>query len=150
MLPGAIAFPERFGGLDPGYIASTNATSKTNSYRGVYDPSYPLLDYLTQSTLPLGEASYTGLLSFPAFKGPVIIATGELDQFAFADGDVIQRTRRRFPSASSYNWVNATESGHLVNYHKSAHQTYQKVFKLLKRKGPSAPVSAVGIAALGN
>ncbi|KAL8656083.1 MAG: hypothetical protein Q9226_002791 [Calogaya cf. arnoldii] len=143
-LPGAIAFPERFQGLNPGYIASTSATSRAIGYRGKYDPSYPLLDYLTQSTLPLGEGSYTGVLSFPAFKGQVIIATGEFDYFAFADPDVVERIRGRFPSASSYHWVNGTQSGHLVNYHKSAHQTYQKVFALLKRKAPSGPPSIAG------
>ncbi|KAL8999838.1 MAG: hypothetical protein Q9169_001378 [Polycauliona sp. 2 TL-2023] len=134
-LPGAIAFPDRFAGLDQGYIVSTRLTAREIGYRGNYDPSYPPLDYLTQSTLPLGDGSYTGLLSFPAFKGRVIIATGDSDQFAFADPDVIERIRGRFPSASSYHWVNGTQSGHLVNYHKSAHQTYQKVFALLGRRG---------------
>ncbi|KAL8672287.1 MAG: hypothetical protein Q9168_003230 [Polycauliona sp. 1 TL-2023] len=134
-LPGAIAFSNRFAGLDQGYIASTSLNSRAIGYEGKYDPSYPPLDYMTQSTLPLGETSYTGLLSFPAFKGRIVIATGEFDYFAFADPDVIERTRGRFPFARSYHWVNGTQSGHLVNYHKSAHRTYQKVFTLLGRKG---------------
>ncbi|KAI4108120.1 MAG: hypothetical protein LQ339_002392 [Xanthoria mediterranea] len=85
-------------------------------------------------TFPLGEATYTGVLSFPAFRGKVIVATGELDSFAHADLDVIARTRGRFPSASSFGWVKGTQSGHLVNYHRSAHQTYQKVFALLRNR----------------
>ncbi|KAL8812468.1 MAG: hypothetical protein Q9200_000997 [Gallowayella weberi] len=129
--PGAIAYPERFEGLAQGYIASRNASQRSIGYAGKYDPFYPLLDARTQSTFPLGEATYTGLLSFPAFKGKVIVATGDLDRFARADLDVIPRTRARFPSASRFEWVNATESGHLVNYHYSARQTYQKVFALL-------------------
>ncbi|KAL8867543.1 MAG: hypothetical protein Q9174_005598 [Haloplaca sp. 1 TL-2023] len=131
------AFPNRFVAFADGYLASNNASSRAVGYRGNYDPLYPLLDYETQTPLPLGEASYTGLLSFPAFEGQVIVATGELDQFAWADPDVVERIRRRFPSASSYDWVNGTQSGHLVNYHESAHETYEKVFALLENaKGP--------------
>lgn len=129
--PGAIAFPSRFAGLPQGYIASQNTSQRAIGYSGEYDPSYPYLDYLTQSTFPLGEASYTGVLSFNAFQGKVIVATGEFDQIAHADPDVIERTRGRFPSASSFAWVNATRSGHLVNYHFSARETYEKVFALL-------------------
>ncbi|KAI4224447.1 MAG: hypothetical protein L6R36_004645 [Xanthoria steineri] len=129
--PGALAFPARFRGLAQGYIASRNASQRQIGYSGRYDHSYPFLDYLTQSTFPLGEATYTGVLSFSAFRGKVIVATGDLDSFAHADLDVIARTRGRFPSASSFDWVNGTQSGHLVNYHRSAHQTYGKVFALL-------------------
>ncbi|CAO1604707.1 hypothetical protein XANCAGTX0491_008249 [Xanthoria calcicola] len=128
---GAIAFPARFRGLAQGYTASRNASQRKIGYSGRYDCSYPFLDYLTQSTFPLGEATYTGVLSFSAFRGKVIVATGELDSFAHADLDVIARTRGRFPSASRIDWVNGRQSGHLVNYHRSAHQTYQKVFALL-------------------
>ncbi|KAL8798380.1 MAG: hypothetical protein Q9182_006702 [Xanthomendoza sp. 2 TL-2023] len=142
--PGAIGYPTRFKDLAQGYIASTNASYRSIGYAGRYDPSYPLRDAQTQSTFPLGEASYTGLMSFPAFKGKVIVATGDLDSFARADLDVIARTRARFPSASRFEWVNGTESGHLVNYHYSARQTYQKVFALLGniRSDPSHPRSA--------
>lgn len=59
------------------------------------------------------------------------MATGEFDQLAFADRDVIERTSGRFPFASSFHWVNATKSGHLVNYHYSAYESYEKVFKQL-------------------
>ncbi|KAL8954622.1 MAG: hypothetical protein Q9183_007015, partial [Haloplaca sp. 2 TL-2023] len=78
-LPGAIAFPDRFQGLPQAYIASTNVASRAIGFAGNFDPSFPLLNYLTQATLPLGETSYRGVLSFPAFQGRVIIATGEFD-----------------------------------------------------------------------
>ncbi|KAL8679426.1 MAG: hypothetical protein Q9186_004303 [Xanthomendoza sp. 1 TL-2023] len=141
--PGAIAFPTRFPGLAQGYIASTNTSFRSIGYAGRYDPSYPLLDARTQSTFPLGEATYTGAMSFSAFKGKVIVATGDLDAGARADGDVIARSRGRFPNASGFHWVNATESGHVANYHFSARQTYQKVFALLGgvRGPPSHPRS---------
>lgn len=130
--PGSSAYPSRFRGLPQGYIASTNASQRSIGYAGKYDPAYPLLDALTQSTFPLGEATYTGAMAFPAFKGRVIVATGALDQFAHADGDLVSRTRGRFPGAKSFAWVDAVESGHLVNYHFSARGTYRKVFALLR------------------
>lgn len=130
--PGSDAFPTHFEGLAQGYIASTNLSSRSIGYRGAFDPTYPHLDAVTESTFPLGEATYTGAMSFPAFKGRVIVATGALDQFAHADRDLVQRTKGRFPGVSSFAWIDAKRSGHLVNYHLSAEQTYRKIFALLR------------------
>ena len=71
-------------------------------------------------------------MSFPAFRGRVIVATGKLDQFAHADGDLVRRTRDRFPGVKSFEWVDAREAGHLVDYHYSARGTYRRVFGLLR------------------
>ncbi|KAL8993562.1 MAG: hypothetical protein Q9169_006258 [Polycauliona sp. 2 TL-2023] len=138
--PGALAFPDRFQGLPQGYIVSTNATARNPFYAGDYDPSYPLLDYNTQSTFPLGEATYSGVTSFAAFKGRVIVANGELDFYPHYDPDVVERTRGRFPAAKSYDWVEGDEAGHCFNYHRSARGTYQKIFAVLERRERRRPV----------
>ena len=129
--PAKIGDSARFADLNQGYIVSTNASSRSVGYSGSYDASYPILDNLSRGTFPLGEISYIGLYSFPAFNGRVIVATGDLDGTVWADGDVIEDARAAFPLASSFEWIHALESGHLVNYHRSAPNTYQKVFQAL-------------------
>lgn len=130
-LPAYLADPARFSGLNQGYIASTNASFRRVFYAGDYDPIYPYLDHRSRGSSPLGEQSYTGVMSFSAFRGKVMIVTGDLDSAAWADGDVIRRSRSRFPSASKFHWVHARRSGHDVNYHRSAQQTYRNVFEKL-------------------
>ena len=126
--PAAIGDPTRFPGLDQGYIISTNASFRSVFYSGKFNPSLPLLDYISRGTSPLGEASYTGVHEFSEFKGKVMIVTGDLDGAAWADGDVIERSKKRFPSAKEYRWIRAKDSGHDVNFHRSAYQTFGKVF----------------------
>lgn len=132
--PAKVGDSARFAGLDQGYIVSTNATFRSIGYSGSYNPSYPFFDNLSRGTFPLGEISYTGVFSFPAFEGRVIVATGDLDGFAWADGDVIEDARAAFPSASSFNWIHALDSGHLVNYHRSAPETYRKIYQTLRSR----------------
>lgn len=132
--PAKIGDPARFATLNQGYIISTNASYRSIGYSGSYDPSYPYFDNLSRGTFPLGEISYIGAYSFPAFKGRVIIATGDLDRTAWADGDVIEDARAAFPSASSFDWIHALDSGHIVNYHRSASNTYRKIFQTLRSR----------------
>ncbi|KAL8795193.1 MAG: hypothetical protein Q9195_002348 [Heterodermia aff. obscurata] len=132
--PAKIGDPARFADLSQGYIISTNASYRTFGYSGSYDPSYPIFDNLSRGTFPLGEISYIGATSFPAFKGRVIVATGDLDSNAWADKDVVEDARAAFPSASNFEWVHALDAGHLVNYHRSAPGTYRKIFQTLRSR----------------
>ncbi|KAL8669745.1 MAG: hypothetical protein Q9168_005673 [Polycauliona sp. 1 TL-2023] len=134
--PGALAFPTRFPNLPQGYIASTNATSRNAFYAGNYDPSYPLLDYKTQSTFPLGEATYTGFTAFEAFKGRVVVVNGALDFYPHYDPGVVERSRGRFPAAKSFDWVEGEGAGHCLDYHRSARGTYERVFEVLEGRRP--------------
>ncbi|KAL8828042.1 MAG: hypothetical protein Q9170_006770 [Blastenia crenularia] len=134
--PAYLADPKRFSGLDQGYIASTNASARTIFYASDYDPALPALDFGSRGSSPLGEASYTGALSFPAFRGGVMVLTGNLDYFAWLDKDVVRRTRARFPSARSFEWVYAPNVGHDVNFHRAAPKAYREVYERLKELAP--------------
>ena len=115
---------------------TTNTTFRAIGYRGTYDPSLPALDERTKGTSPLGEVSYTGAYQFPAFQGRVLVVTGDLDEFAWADQDVIEDAKAAFPAASSFDWVHARDAGHMVNYHTSARATFRQVFGKLRYDGP--------------
>lgn len=136
--PASQGDPARFANLDQGYIISTNATLRNVFYGGSYNPSYPHLDFLSRGASPLGEASYTGLTSFPAFTGRVVVATGDLDGSVWADGDVIADSRATFPRASHFDWIRAKSSGHDINYHRSAPDTYRNIFQTLDRQASTS------------
>ncbi|KAL8708943.1 MAG: hypothetical protein Q9220_006275 [cf. Caloplaca sp. 1 TL-2023] len=130
--PAYLADPKRFSGLDQGYIASTNASARIVFYAGDYDSEIPKLDFISRGSSPLGEQSYTGVLSFRAYKGRVMIVTGDLDGAAWADKDVIRRTQGRFPSASRFEWVHVPNTGHDVNFHRAAPKAFEEVFEKLE------------------
>ncbi|CAO1606133.1 hypothetical protein XANCAGTX0491_009633 [Xanthoria calcicola] len=129
--PAYLADPKRFSGLDQGYFASTNASARQSLYAGDYDPSFPEKDYVTRGSSPLGESSFTGVLSFDAFKGPVVVVTGDLDGAAWADRDAIARTKARFPAAARFEWVRVPQTGHDVNFHRAAPRAFARVFGIL-------------------
>ncbi|KAL8845784.1 MAG: hypothetical protein Q9221_009082 [Calogaya cf. arnoldii] len=130
--PAYLADPKRFAGLDQGYIASTNKSARALFYAGGYDPSFPDRDFESRGSSPLGEASYTGVLLFEAYKGRVLVLTGDLDGAILADGDAVARTKARFPAARSFDWVNVQDTGHDVNFHRKAPGAYREVFELLR------------------
>ena len=131
--PAYLADPKRFSGLDQGYIASTNTTARTVFYAGDYDPEFPKFDFISRGASYLGEASYTGVMSFPGYRSRVIVVTGDLDGFAWADKDVIDRTHARFPSVSWFEWVRVPNSGHDINFHRAAPQAFRKVYEALEQ-----------------
>ena len=131
-LPGYLADPKRFAGFDQGYITSTNASARTIFYAGDYDPEIPTLDYSSRGTSPLGEASFTGAMSFSAFRGRVMVVTGDLDGAAWADRDVVARTKARFGSARSFDWIRVPDTGHDVDFHRAAPQAFREVYERLK------------------
>ncbi|KAI4232319.1 MAG: hypothetical protein L6R40_007419 [Gallowayella cf. fulva] len=122
--PAYLTDPSRFSGFDQGYIAGTKATARRLLYAGNFDPTLPGLDFISRGSSPLGEASYTGVLSFSAYRGPVIVLTGDLDGAAWVDRDVMNRTRARFPSASNFDWIRVPDTGHDVNSIKQLRERF--------------------------
>ena len=142
--PAAMVDPERFGvDLDQGYILSTNASGRSVLYAGDFDPQLPMLDFNSRGTSALGEASYTGMMSFPAYKGRVLVVTGDLDGGAWGDKDVIWRTSRRWPAVSRYEWIRVPRSGHDVNWHRAGPEMFVQVFEKL-REGERRSLPSTG------
>ena len=142
--PAAMVDPTRFGAsLDQGYFLDTNASGRSVFYAGDFDPQLPALDFASRGTCPLGEASYTGMMSFPAYTGRVMVVTGDLDEVAWGDQDVIWRTSRRWPAVSSFEWVRVPDSGHDVNWHRKGPDMFVEVFGKL-REGERMSLPSTG------
>ena len=132
-----LADPVRFSGEgleDQAYILSTNESARDLLYAGDFDTAIVRQDFLSRGSSPLGENTFTGMMSFPAYKGPVLVVTGDLDGAAWADRDVIWRTTRRFPSASKFEWLKVPNTGHSLNWHRSAPQTFKQVHQRLRQE----------------
>ncbi|KAL8823923.1 MAG: hypothetical protein Q9191_005443, partial [Dirinaria sp. TL-2023a] len=81
-LPAALSAPTRFPPhLNPGYLLMNSELNRTAAFywHGHYAPSIPHLDYRTQGPQPIGEAFSLGASSSPAFKGKVLVVTGQKD-----------------------------------------------------------------------
>ena len=82
LLPAAISAPKRFpASLNLGYLLMNSELNRTDAfyYQGHYDPEIPHLDYLTQGVQPIGEGFNLGPSTQPAFKGKVLVVTGQKD-----------------------------------------------------------------------
>ena len=137
--PAAVFDPARFHGLDTAYIISTNPQARTAFYSGDYDPQIVTLDYDSRGSVPLGENTWSfGMMSFPRFTGQVLVATGDLDDAAWGDRDVVWRTGKRFPAATNFNWIHVPDCGHSVDWHRGAPQMFEDVHDRLRDAGRRA------------
>ena len=133
-IPAKDADPARFGDLLPGYVTQSGLEGRIGlSYAGNYDPSIPPLDFATRGTTTVGEAIGLGTVPVPNYRGPVFVATGDLDgPFCGTDPNVscehiIQATAGNFPGASQFRYFMPSNTGHALPFHRSAHQSFEAV-----------------------
>lgn len=141
-LPAAISAPDRFpANLNYGYLVMNSEFNRTSAfyYIGHYDPEIPHLDYLTEGSVPLGEGFDFGALVQPAFKGKVLVVTGQKDPaicgFTPVNECAYNTTRvvgvdAAFSSNTGFDYY-MPPTGHDLNWHYSAPQTYEIVVQKL-------------------
>ena len=141
-LPAALSAPTRFpADLNPGYLLMNTEYNRTSAfyYAGHYDPLIPHLDYLTQGNQPIGEGFNLGPQTQPAFKGKVLVVTGQKDPaicgFTPVDECAYNDTRVRgvgtgFSGNSGFDFY-MPPTGHDLNWHYSAPETYRVVVEKL-------------------
>ena len=141
-LPAAISAPKRFpGSLNYGYLLMNSEFNRTSAfyYQGHYDPKIPHLDYLTQGAQPIGEGFNLGRSTQPAFKGKVLVVTGQKDpavcSFTPVDQCAYNNTRVRgvgtaFAGNTGFDFY-MPDTGHDLNWHYSAPKTYEVVVEKL-------------------
>lgn len=149
--PAALSRPTQFPkNLSYGYLRMNSEANRTSSfyYRGHYDPQIAHLDYETQGVQPIGESCDFGPPTQPSFKGKVLVVTGTkdpaicgytpVDECAFNES-ILTAVRGGFSANTGFDWY-APPSGHALNWHYSAPDTYRAVVeKLGDLLGVAAP-----------
>ena len=142
-LPAALSDPKRFDHLQQGYLLQNNESVHTESfyYKGHFDPSVAHFDYIYRGTVPLGESFTFGALTQPAYRGKVLVVTGSKDpiicgftpvnQCALNLTNVLQ-VRKNFGNNTGFDYY-IPVSGHALNWHFSAEETYRVVWRKLGR-----------------
>ena len=138
LLPAAISAPKRFpASLNLGYLFMNSELNRTSAfyYQCHYDPKIPHLDYLTQGVQPIGEGFNLGPSTQPAFKGKVLVVTGQKDPavcgFTPVEQCAYNDTRVRgvgtaFGGNTGFDFY-MPDTGHDLNWHYSAPETYEVV-----------------------
>lgn len=138
-LPGNLV-SSRFANLPSGYLAMSNSTGRADAfyYNGSYDPIITVLDFATEGTVAIGEPFGNILNPVPQYTGPVLLVSGDhdavvcgnttnhtcLDAQGGPSNSTVARTRSFFPNAASFTYNLANSSGHSINFHYSAQQTF--------------------------
>ena len=149
--PAALSRPKQYPkALNYGYLRMNSEINRTSAlyYQNHFDPSIPHLDYETQGAQPIGEGANFGPTAMPAFKGKVFVVTGSKDPamcgFTPVEECVFNKTiltavDKNFAGNSGFDWY-APVSGHNINWHYSAPETYRAVIERLgKLLGDAAP-----------
>lgn len=141
-LPAAISAPARFpSDLDYGYLLMNSELNRTSAfyYEGHYDPAIAHLDYRTAGSTPIGESLNLGPPTQPAFKGKVLVITGQKDpticgftpaeQCAYNDTSIVGVDKAFLGNTGFDSYLPPT--GHVLNWHYSAPRTFEIVVEKL-------------------
>ncbi|KAJ3549475.1 hypothetical protein NMY22_g873 [Coprinellus aureogranulatus] len=139
--------PERFNGLPSTSTVSNNRMTVQQNFFTYpnYDPA--VLDATTSGKQPatLGELLTilqplpAGPTPYPQYSNPVLVVTGDKD-YIFCAGDcyqqvdgvnIVAKTKEAFPNVpeSSFSTYIPAGTGHAVNLHFSAPETYEEIQK---------------------
>ena len=136
----------RFKDLPQGYFAMSNRTGRSVAfyYNGTYDPTIPVLDFETEGTVAVGEPFGTTLNPVPEYTGPVLLVSGDHDAVVCgnttggsclpAANSTVAKTRSFFPNATSFEYFLANQSGHSINFHYTAPQTFKAIHDWIDSK----------------
>lgn len=142
--PARSIFPDRFGTLDEGYVTLVNASVIRNSFYGAdgtFDPKFPAVEFAVEDAQPVGELNsiaklFTG--SFPnitadRYRGLLLWVVGQNDnvfcggQCGYGDDNIIRQNARYYPNVKELGFISGEETGHMLNLHYKARETFDKV-----------------------
>jgi hypothetical protein len=141
--------------LDPTYIIGTSqAALRGLLYFGDFNPLASNYDYSTRGTVTVGEfvTALLGQLPAPGFTGSIFALTGQEDQIVCCrlptdplvgyrgncgsgPSSYTAQTRNLYPNAGSFGYGLVANTGHDMNYHYTAQQTFQIAHDFLSSQG---------------
>ena len=136
----------RFQSLPQGYFAMSNRTGRSVAfyYNGTYDPLIPVLDFETEGTVAVGEPFGTTINPVPQYTGPVLLVSGDHDAVVCGNttggsclpavDSTVADTESFFPNAASFDYFLANQSGHSINFHYTAPQTFKAIHDWIDSK----------------
>lgn len=150
--PAASIFPQRFPGLDPGYQTVVSAENMRESFfsaNGTFDPLIPTINWEREDVQATGEVqSLLSLLtsSFataPAtgFKAPIALVIGQNDEVLCdsdcdeGDSNLAAMSESYFPDSRAFEPMVIPNTGHFLNLHYSARETFGRVHEWLEEVG---------------
>ncbi len=137
----------RFAGLPLGYMVMSSEDGRRAYFYGPpssFDQGLFLLDFNTEDDVGLGEifSLGTGLKTASAFTGPVLVITGTEDNvFCFnaqcgtGPSSPPAMATSLFPKSSNYSYFKPANTGHSINLHYTAQQSFQAAFNFLANNG---------------
>lgn len=154
-VPAAIFDPQRFGTLPIGYVVSSSKINRQNTFYFGPDTQYAVAttdnDFATQDTVGVGQflTVFTDVTSATGYKGKVFVLSGNRDE-AFCGlgnpalgqpncgtgpGSRLDHTQGLFPNVAAYGYYAIPETGHCLNYHFSAQDSYKRTHNWLENEG---------------
>lgn len=150
--PASSVFPQRFAGLDPGYQTIVSAQNMRQSFfsaNGTFDPLIPTINWEREDVQATGEVqSLVSLLtsSFataPAgnFTAPIALVIGQNDEVlcesdcGSGEENLAVMSKSYFPDSKAFEPIVIPNTGHFLNLHYSARDTFIRVHEWLESVG---------------
>lgn len=150
--PAAVALPNKYGHLDPGYVTSTNGPGvRSVFYHGDFDDAVFQQDFSRRGTLTVAEV-YTatfGQVNAPNYTGSVFVLNGNEDGVFCEDGPLqailgvagdcskgfSAGVRDGYPNAKAFEFYNTANTGHCLNTHRTAQESFKAAHDWLGGQG---------------
>ena len=150
--PGATVFPQRFAGLNPGYTTIVSAENMRQSFfgnDGSFEPIIPVINWQREDVQAIGEQESIGALltsSFfsavaTQFTAPLALIAGAQDE-PLCGGDcgegpdnLAAMSKSFFPNARPFTPIIIPNTGHFLNLHLSAPETFARAHAWLAEVG---------------
>ncbi|TEB33759.1 hypothetical protein FA13DRAFT_1707982 [Coprinellus micaceus] len=129
--------PKRLGSLPPEYLVWNSIINNQQNFFTFpnYDPAVLQASEDNKWSATLGELLTQGTPPAPQYTNPVFVVTGDKD-YIFCGGNCFQKvngtdllvgTKELFPSVKKFSTYSPAKTGHGVNAHLSAPQTYVQI-----------------------
>jgi pimeloyl-ACP methyl ester carboxylesterase len=142
--PAALAKPKEFAGLPLGYLVFTVKEAVRRVFfgaDGTFDPALQERDWRRRNTCTLGEllTAFNGVTPVAEYDRPVHVVIGDSDAL-FCPNEQCKPGPENtpgggvhsFPSSSNYTYTVIPDTGHILNLHYSAQDTFRAAHEFMR------------------